>query len=301
MTSFRRILSSLLFLAFAAQMLAQGAHPAPSPPRPGAKSVTCTGREIPQLEDVTEKAGVRFRHIAALENKYIVESMSGGVILIDYDRDGWLDIYFTNAPTFDMTRKNQSVRGALYHNNHDGTFKDVIAWLLIIGYIAIEPMLFGEYFKGVIFINHEAHPVMEELTHEFHGAVAMGIHAFTSAPFWLALAGVALSWFFYMKRPDIPAAIKARFSGIYTLLDNKYYFDKFNETFFAGGARALGRTLWKVGDVAIIDGLFVNGSARLVGWIAAVVRFFQSGYIYHYAFTMIIGVFVLLTLWFNRA
>lgn len=172
---------------------------------------------------------------------------------------------------------------------------------LIIGYIAIEPMLFGEYFKGVIFINHEAHPVMEELTHEFHGAVAMGVHAFTSAPFWLALAGVALSWFFYMKRPDIPAAIKARFSGIYTLLDNKYYFDKFNETFFAGGARALGRTLWKVGDVAIIDGLFVNGSARLVGWIAAVVRFFQSGYIYHYAFTMIIGVFVLLTLWFKRA
>lgn len=172
---------------------------------------------------------------------------------------------------------------------------------VIIGYIAIEPMLFGDYFKGVIHVNEEAHPVMEALHHHFHGAVAMALHAVTTPVFWLALSGVALSWFFYMKRPDIPAAIKARFSGIYTLLDNKYYFDKFNEVVFAGGARLLGRGLWKGGDVALIDGLLVNGSARLVGAIASVVRFFQSGYIYHYAFTMIIGVFVLLTLWFNRA
>ncbi len=172
---------------------------------------------------------------------------------------------------------------------------------VIIGYIAIEPMLFGDYFKGVIHVNEEAHPVMEALHHHFHGAVAMALHSVTTPVFWLAFSGVALSWFFYMKRPDIPAAIKARFSGIYTLLDNKYYFDKFNEVVFAGGARLLGRGLWKGGDVALIDGLLVNGSARLVGAIASVVRFFQSGYIYHYAFTMIIGVFVLLTLWFNRA
>ncbi len=172
---------------------------------------------------------------------------------------------------------------------------------VIIGYIAIEPMLFGDYFKGVIHVNEEAHPVMEALHHHFHGAVAMALHSVTTPVFWLAFSGVALSWFFYMKRPDIPAAIKARFSGIYTLLDNKYYFDKFNEVVFAGGARLLGRGLWKGGDVALIDGLLVNGSARLVGVIASVVRFFQSGYIYHYAFTMIIGVFVLLTLWFNRA
>ena len=172
---------------------------------------------------------------------------------------------------------------------------------VIIGYITIEPMLFGDYFKGVIHVNEEAHPVMEALHHHFHGAVAMALHAVTTPVFWLAFSGVALSWFFYMKRPDIPAAIKARFSGIYTLLDNKYYFDKFNEVVFAGGARLLGRGLWKGGDVALIDGLLVNGSARLVGAIASVVRFFQSGYIYHYAFTMIIGVFVLLTLWFNRA
>ena len=171
---------------------------------------------------------------------------------------------------------------------------------VLIGFFAIEPMLFNDYFKGVIFINHEAHPAFEELAHEFHGAVSMGIHSLSSLPFWLAFFGVVLSWFFYMKRPDIPAAIKNRFEGIYTLLDNKYYFDKFNQAVFAGGAINLGRSLWRGVDVAVIDGFLVNGSARMVGWVANVIRFFQSGYIYHYAFTMIIGVFVMLTLWLNR-
>ena len=171
---------------------------------------------------------------------------------------------------------------------------------VIIGYIAIEPMLIGEYFKGVIHVDHEAHPVMEELAHHFHGAAAMALHAVTTPPFWLALSGVVSSWFLYMKRPDIPAAIKARFEWLYTILDNKYYFDKFNEAFFAGGARKLGTGLWKGGDVAVIDGL-INGSARTVGWIASVIRFFQTGHIYSYAFTMIIGVVGLLTLWVVRA
>jgi len=172
---------------------------------------------------------------------------------------------------------------------------------VVIGYIAIGPMVFGDYFKGVIFIDHHAHPAMEHLAKHFHGAAAMGVHAFTTMPFVLALAGVALSWFFYMKRPDIPAAIQRRFSAIHTLFENKYYFDKFNETVFAGGARLLGKALWKGGDVAVIDGFIVNGSAKLVGWIATVTRLFQTGYVYHYAFTMIIGVFVLMTLWINRA
>ena len=172
---------------------------------------------------------------------------------------------------------------------------------LVIGYIAIEPMLYGEYFKDVIFINHEAHPAMEHLKEEFHGAAAMGIHALSTAPFWLALAGVVVSWFFYMKRPDIPAAIQRRFSAIQTLFENKYYFDKINEVVFAGGARLLGKVFWRGGDVTLIDGLIVNGSAKVVGWIASVVRYFQTGYVYHYAFTMIIGLFVLMTLWINRA
>jgi len=172
---------------------------------------------------------------------------------------------------------------------------------VIIGYIGVEPMLFGDYFKGVIFVDHEAHPVMHELAHHFHGAAAMATHAVTTLPFWLALSGVALSWFFYMKRPDIPAAIKARFEWAYTLLDNKYYFDKFNEAFFAGGARKLGAGLWKGGDVAVIDGVIVNGSAKAIGWIASIVRYFQTGHIYSYAFSMIIGLVVLMTFWVVRA
>ncbi|MBL0167891.1 MAG: NADH-quinone oxidoreductase subunit L [Propionivibrio sp.] len=172
---------------------------------------------------------------------------------------------------------------------------------VVIGYLTIEPMLYGNFFKNAIFINAEAHPVMEEMAHEFHGALAMAIHAVSSPVFWLALAGVVLSWFFYLKRPEIPAAIKAACGPIYTLLDNKYYFDRFNEVFFAGGARLLGRGLWKGGDVAVIDGLIVGGSVRLVGWVSMMARFFQSGHIYHYAFTMIFGVCALLSFWLLRA
>ena len=181
---------------------------------------------------------------------------------------------------------------------------------LLIGYVAIGPMVFGDFFKmaipgtgniPVIFIDANAHPAMAHFAEHFHGAAAMGIHALTSLPFFLALAGVVVSWFFYMKRPDIPAAIQRRFSAIYTLLDNKYYFDRFNEIVFAGGARLLGKILWRGGDVGVIDGVIVNGSAKLVGWISSITRLFQTGYVYHYAFTMIIGLFVLMTLWINRA
>ncbi|MDR2837464.1 MAG: NADH-quinone oxidoreductase subunit L [Azonexus sp.] len=172
---------------------------------------------------------------------------------------------------------------------------------VFIGYIGIGPMLAGDYFAGAIHVDAAAHPGLAHFVEEFHGAAAMGVHALTQPPFWLAFAGVALAWFFYMKRPDIPAAIARRCSAIYTLLDNKYYFDKFNEVVFAGGARLVGKGLWRGGDVGVIDGLIVNGSAKLVGWIAAIVRLFQTGYVYHYAFTMIIGVFVLMTLWMNRA
>jgi len=172
---------------------------------------------------------------------------------------------------------------------------------VVIGFFAIEPMLFGQWFGDAVLIDLEKHPAMEELGHEFHGAVAMAIHGFSSLPFILAMSGLVLAWFFYMVKPSIPAAIARIAKPIYVLLENKYYFDKFNEVVFAGGSRLLGRGLWKVGDQALIDGLVVNGSAKVVGWIAGLVRLFQSGHIYQYAFSMIIGVFVLLTLWFNRA
>ena len=115
----------LLILRFATWGQAQAGHDAPPPPPPGLKALTCSNRPVPQLEDVTEKAGIHFRHTVSPEKKYIPESMSGGVVLIDYDRDGWPDIYFTNAPTIEMAMKHEAAKGALYHNNHDGTFTDV--------------------------------------------------------------------------------------------------------------------------------------------------------------------------------
>jgi NADH-quinone oxidoreductase subunit L len=172
---------------------------------------------------------------------------------------------------------------------------------VVIGYFAIEPMLFGGYFKDAIYVSAEHGKVLHEMREEFHGALGMAARSLLSLPFLLALAGVAMSWFFYMKRPDIPAAIQKRFQWIYTVLDNKYYFDRFNDWFFAGGARGASLFLAKFGDKFLIDGLLVNGTAGMVGKISGIVRRFQTGYIYHYAFTMITGVFVLLTIrnWFE--
>jgi len=169
---------------------------------------------------------------------------------------------------------------------------------VFVGFFTIKPMLFGEWFEHAIHFS-EAHPGMEELAAEFHGSVAMALHGFTTLPFMLAMSGVVLAYVFYMVAPQIPAAIMRTFKPIYVLLDNKYYFDKFNETVFAGGARLLGTGLWKAGDQGLIDGLVINGTAKTVGLIAQLTRLFQSGHIYQYAFSMIIGVCILLSLWFS--
>jgi len=160
---------------------------------------------------------------------------------------------------------------------------------VVIGYLTIETMLFGDFFKGVIFVA-DKHEAMAELTHEFHSATAMAIHALTSLPFVLALSGVVASWYCYMINPKVPAWFYQKFSAIYTLLDNKYYMDKINEVVFAAGARKLGSGFSSIGDKTLIDGWIVNGSARLIGWFSTVTRTFQTGYIYHYAFTMIVAV-----------
>ncbi|WP_114974046.1 NADH-quinone oxidoreductase subunit L [Rhodoferax ferrireducens] len=166
---------------------------------------------------------------------------------------------------------------------------------VVIGFMTIQPMLFGEFFKDAIFINGEKHAAMEELAKAFHGPAQMAWHALTTLPFWLALAGVATSYYMYMVNPALPAAIKARVQPIYTLLENKYYMDWFNEHVLARGARALGTGLWKGGDEFLIDGTVVNGSWKVVAWVSGAARRVQSGYLYHYAFAMIMGVFVLMT------
>lgn len=166
---------------------------------------------------------------------------------------------------------------------------------VVIGFMTIQPMLFGEFFKDAIVVDAAKHPAMAELAKMFHGPVQMAVHGLMTAPFWLALAGVALSYYMYMVNPALPARIKQAAQPLYTLLENKYYMDWFNENVLARGARMLGVGLWKGGDQAVIDGTIVNGSWKVVGWVAGIVRWAQTGYLYHYALVMIVGVFALMT------
>lgn len=165
---------------------------------------------------------------------------------------------------------------------------------VVIGFLTIQPMLFGDFFKDAITVHGEHHHAMAELAEEFHGATAMAVHALTSLPFWLALAGVVVAYVFYLVKPSIPAAFARTFAPIVKLLENKYYMDWINENILATAARALGRGLWKGGDVAVIDGL-VNGTASTVGAFSRVVRTVQTGYLSWYALVMVLGVFGLMT------
>ncbi len=189
------------------------------------------------------------------------------------------------------------------HTPHESPWVVTVPLLLlaipsvVIGYFTIDAMLFGDFFKDAIFVNEDKHEAMHGLGHAYHGAIAMAMHAFSSAPFWLALAGVVSSYYMYMINPAVPAAIKRACMPIYTLFENKYYMDWINENILARGARALGTGLWKGGDQSVIDGGIVNGSWKLVGAVSAMSRQLQSGYLYHYALAMIVGVFLLMT-WF---
>ncbi len=192
---------------------------------------------------------------------------------------------------------------AAHHEPHESPWVVTVPLLLlalpsvVIGFLTIQPMLFGDFLKDAITVDAARHPAMTELAELFHGPVQMALHGLSTAPFWLALAGVLLAWYMYMKNPALPAAIQARVRPLYKLLDNKYYMDWINENVIARGVRGLGQGLWKGGDQALIDGTMVNGSARVVGAFAFVVRRLQTGFLYHYALAMIVGVFVLLT-WF---
>ena len=173
---------------------------------------------------------------------------------------------------------------------------------VVIGYLTIEPMLFGDFFKDAITINAELHPALEKFAEEFHGPMAMALHGFTTAPFWLALAGAVSAWYMYLINPAVPAAMARSFRPIVTLLENKYYLDWFNENVIARGTRLLGTGLWKGGDRGVIEGGVVNASWKLVGWVSSVVRQVQSGYLYHYALVMIVGVLLFMTyfVWIAR-
>jgi NADH-quinone oxidoreductase subunit L len=192
------------------------------------------------------------------------------------------------------------------HDDHHGGKPHESPWVVtlplilltipsvLIGAWAVGPMLFGSYFDGVITVLPQ-HPAMQVLASKWHGWVAYGLHAVQTVPFWLMIAGAVVSWYCYLINPKVPAAIKSSLSGINKVLENKYFADWVNEQIIARGARCLGHTFWQRGDRGLIDGLLVNGSARVVGWVAAISRHLQSGYIYHYAFAMIIGIMALIT------
>jgi NADH-quinone oxidoreductase subunit L len=167
---------------------------------------------------------------------------------------------------------------------------------IFVGGFFVGDMVFGEFFKEAITVA-PAHNVLEEIG--FHSSLGMVAHGFLAAPFWLAASGVFVAWYLYMKRTDLPAKFVEMLGikQIHAILMNKYGFDDLYSAVFGGGSRGLGTGLWKVGDVTLIDGLIVNGSARLVGFVAAISRHIQSGYLYHYAFAMILGLLALFGLY----
>ncbi|WP_397474411.1 NADH-quinone oxidoreductase subunit L [Pusillimonas sp.] len=191
------------------------------------------------------------------------------------------------------------------HGHHGGTPKES-PWVVtlplvllaipsvVVGAWLIEPMLFGGFFDGAIAVLPE-HPAMAELASHWHGWVAYALHGFVTVPFWLMIAGLVVAWYCYIVNPAVSAAIRRSLSGVYKVLDNKYYADWFNEQVLSRFVFCLGHGLWQRGDRGLIDGVVVDGSAKLIGWVAAVSRRLQSGYIYHYAFAMIIGIMAFLT------
>jgi NADH-quinone oxidoreductase subunit L len=166
---------------------------------------------------------------------------------------------------------------------------------VVIGYLTIGPMLFGDFLKDAITVDAERHPAMAALAEGFRGAAAMALHGLQTLPFWLALAGVLTAWWFYIRQPSIPALLDRKLRPLRVVLENKYYMDWFNEQVLARAARVLGTGLWKGGDQGVIDGVFVNGSAKAVGLFAGFVRHWQTGRLYQYAMVMLLGVFGLLT------
>jgi NADH-quinone oxidoreductase subunit L len=163
----------------------------------------------------------------------------------------------------------------------------------VIGWFTVGPVLFGNYFGDAIYVSH-AHDVLAHMGETWHGSFGLLTHAVMTPVFWLAAAGVFAAWFLYLKRPDIPDTIQRKAQGLYNLLDRKYYFDDLYIKGFAAGGRGFGKFLWQKGDQLIIDSLLVNGTAKAVGRLAGVMRHIQTGYLYTYAFAMIIGLTVLL-------
>ena len=227
-----------------------------------------------------------------------------------HGKERFADAHDPDVKACDAERAHSHDAHDAHHGGHDHAHKPhespwVVTLPLVMlaipsvaaGWI-IGTFVFGDYFGSAITVS-AAHPAMATLKTQFHGVIGMMTHGLTSLPFWLAVAGAGIAYYIYVVRPDLPRVLRAKWGVVVTILMDKYGFDRFNDWFFAGGARMLGTGLWKGGDVLVIDGLLVNGSANAVGWLATAIRKLQSGYIYNYAFAMIFGILLLLsiTIW----
>ncbi|MBA8886922.1 NADH-quinone oxidoreductase subunit L [Dokdonella fugitiva] len=191
--------------------------------------------------------------------------------------------------------------GHLAHAPHESPWVITLPLVLlaipsvVIGWFTVGPMLFGGWFGGAIRVSQEeGRDVLGEIGKEFHDPLHMVLHGFTQAPFWIAFAGFAVATWIWLFNPGVTERFKSALRPLYTMLNNKYWVDELYQAVFARGGIALGRGLWKGGDAGLIDGVAVNGSAALVDRVSATVRWLQSGYLYHYAFAMILGLIALL-------
>lgn len=165
---------------------------------------------------------------------------------------------------------------------------------VVVGWMTVEYMLFGNFFGAAIQVLPQ-HDVLAAIGKDFHGPLSMVTHGVMGAPFWLALSGFLVAWFVYLKQPALADFVQAKFAWLYRALDRKYWFDEAYLFLFGGGSRGVGKVFWLVGDRALIDGLMVNGSAKSIGWAAGVLRHIQTGFLFHYAIAMILGLLVMLT------
>ena len=166
---------------------------------------------------------------------------------------------------------------------------------LVIGFMTAGSILFGDYFSSAIVVHENHHEFLNHIIEEYKTPTGFLLHGMTDFTMWIGLAGIVTAWFLYIRRPDLAGTIKERLGVVYNILIRKYGFDELYQALFAGGSRRIGKLFWKNGDVAAIDGIMVNGTANMIGWISGKLRYMQSGYLYHYAFTMIIGLIGLLT------
>jgi len=247
---------------------------------------------------------VHFSHLPGAGFAYF--AVLAGVFITAFYSFRMYFLVFHGKERFDQNPDEHHGHDDLGHHGHDDKPHES-PWVVtvplillavpsvVIGFLTVMPMLFGDFLKDAITVNTALHPSMVELAKLIHGPAELAVHALATPAFWLALSGVVVAWYMYLVNPAVPAACLKALKPVHTVLENKYYLDWFNENVLAKAARGLGIGFWKGGDQGLIEGAVVNASWKLVGLISKVVKFAQTGFLYHYALVMLAGLFLFLT------